>query len=221
MEMVKSSMRVLSKEQQKFIINNCKKMDNFELAEAINRQWGTDYNNVDIGYKKKYIKKKLGVDTDCPKELNKSIIKKGHVPFNKGLKWDDYMSKENQAKCREILNYTKCGKETYNAQPIGTERLKLKDNGKKYWYVKTGRDKWEAKHRMIWEQANGPIPKDKMLLFLDGNPENLSLENLVLISKQEGLYLNRHDLINEEPELTKAGINLAKIDRLVRNKERK
>lgn len=48
------------------------------------------------------------------------------------------------------------------------------------------------------------------MLFLDGNKENICLENLALITKQERLIMNSMNLIYEDPELTKEGILIAR-----------
>lgn len=44
-----------------------------------------------------------------------------------------------------------------------------------------GTVKWESKHRLIWIAANGEIPSDKKINFIDGDNQNLTLENLQLV----------------------------------------
>jgi hypothetical protein len=39
------------------------------------------------------------------------------------------------------------------------------------------------KHRYIWEEANGPIPADMVLKFLDGDRTNCTLENITAIPR--------------------------------------
>ena len=48
------------------------------------------------------------------------------------------------------------------------------------------------KHILIWEEANGPVPKTHSVLFLDQDKENFSLDNLKLVSKAEVLFFNQH-----------------------------
>ncbi len=40
---------------------------------------------------------------------------------------------------------------------------------------------WECKHRVIWRAANGEIPSDKKVIFIDGDKTNIILENLQLV----------------------------------------
>ena len=81
-------------------------------------------------------------------------------------------------------------------------------------YVKTkiaDPNVWEFKHKLIWAEAHGPIPENHCLIFADGNKLNLSIDNLLLVSKAELLVLNRKKLISENSELTKTGLNVVKV----------
>ena len=42
-------------------------------------------------------------------------------------------------------------------------------------------DNWKFKHILIWEQNHGEVPKDHMVVFLDGDKENFSIENLACV----------------------------------------
>lgn len=61
------------------------------------------------------------------------------------------------------------------------------------------------------EEANGPTPEGYNIMFLDSDQQNLSLENLALVSDYELLVLNRKKLISSDPELTETGINISRI----------
>ena len=37
---------------------------------------------------------------------------------------------------------------------------------------------FKAKHRLLWEQHYGPIPEGVNIVFIDGNPDNITIENL-------------------------------------------
>ena len=50
-----------------------------------------------------------------------------------------------------------------------------------------------------------------MLLFLDGNHENTSLENLMLITRAELAQLNQRNLIRDDADLTKSGVLVARL----------
>jgi hypothetical protein len=43
--------------------------------------------------------------------------------------------------------------------------------------------KWWLKHVVVWEEANGPLPKGQALIFADGNRHNCDLDNLILVPR--------------------------------------
>lgn len=102
----------------------------------------------------------------------------GHAPANKGK----MMSPELYAKCAPTM--FKKGNTPKNHREVGSERVG-KDG---YLWVKVAEpNKWKAKHRVIWEAANGPVKKGYNVQFKDGNPKNITLENLYLISRAQQL----------------------------------
>lgn len=80
-----------------------------------------------------------------------------------------------------------------------------------YQYIKTEDGKWILLHHYVWEQVHGPIPPGCKVTFLDGNIQNVSLENLALVSNAEQMILVRDNLRFSDPQLTQAGILVAKI----------
>lgn len=105
-------------------------------------------------------------------------FRKGHVPPNKGKK----MPAEVYARCAPTM--FKKGNVTHNYKPVGSERVNVDG----YVEVKVADPgKWRLKHRVIWEEAHGPIPRGHNVQFRDGNSQNLSLDNLYLISRSEQL----------------------------------
>ena len=95
-----------------------------------------------------------------------------------------------------------------NQVPIGTESITKGG----YIKVKVGEpNKWELKQRYIYEQHHGEIPNNCNVIFADKNIRNFDINNLVLVSKAEMLILNNHKLIVEDKELTKVGVNIAKV----------
>lgn len=123
-----------------------------------------------------------------------------------GLKWDEYMSKEGQEQSRK----TQFKKDNipWATRPVGSERIDLDG----YVYIKVAEpNKWELKHRVLWEKENGSIPKGYNLIFADGNKLNLDLDNLILVSNSELLIMNRRNLYKREKELTKTGSVIAKV----------
>ena len=57
-------------------------------------------------------------------------------------------------------------------------------------------NKWDCVHRIVWREAYGDIPKGCIVVFRDGNKQNLSLDNLACISRSVSMQLNRYHLQN-------------------------
>jgi hypothetical protein len=110
----------------------------------------------------------------------------------------------------------KPGHISWHTSPSGTERITK--NG--YVAVKVGRQ-WIHKHCIIWENAHGPISKGYAILYADSNKLNCVLDNLLLVSYAERAVMNSHDLISSDPELTKTGLQVAKLKLLVGKRVRK
>lgn len=109
----------------------------------------------------------------------------GQVPWNAGLKgW--------QAGGRSRETQFKPGVKPSNTwRPIGAERTskdgilyrKVADTGIK-------RDDWKAVHVLLWEERNGPLPDGHIVIFRDGNRENLEPENLMALTRAENMRRN-------------------------------
>jgi hypothetical protein len=69
---------------------------------------------------------------------------------------------------------------------------------------------WRQKHLIIWEAANGPIPKGHLVIFADRNKTNFDIENLLLVSKREFYYMAKHGLLVNSAEFTRINHVLAK-----------
>jgi len=64
------------------------------------------------------------------------------------------------------------------------EQCFQKLGGDGFLYVrKPGSRKWQLKHLVVWEEANGRLPRGQALIFADGNRINCDLENLVLVPR--------------------------------------
>lgn len=131
-------------------------------------------------------------------------FKKGHVPYNKG--------KHCPSVGRMAETQFKKGGLPPNTKPVGYERI-TKDG---YVEVKIkmrpnyNNDNFKLKHRLVWEEVHGKIPKGYKIIFLDGNKQNCSIENLAIVSAKEEIELMRRGLFSKEAELTKTGVLIAK-----------
>ena len=68
---------------------------------------------------------------------------------------------------------------------------------------------WEFLHLLVWQEANGPIPPDHNIIFLDNNKKNCSLENLYCIPKDE--YGALQTLRSDNPEITLTAATVVKL----------
>jgi len=123
-------------------------------------------------------------------------FQKGHQPANKGAKgWKaGGRSAETQFKPGH-----RGGKAADLYQPIGTERI-TRDG---YVQRKVNDDlplqrRWKLVHRILWEEHHGPIPKGHVVVFKNGNKQDLRIENLELITQAENMRRNTiHNLPQE------------------------
>jgi len=82
----------------------------------------------------------------------------------------------------------KKGRLPHNHKHVGHERI----NRDGYVEVKTAEPRtFELKHRLVWKEKNGSIPKGMIIWFIDGDRTNCKIENLELISRQEQVLRNK------------------------------
>lgn len=106
------------------------------------------------------------------------------------------------------------GKRHPKYRPIGSERIG-KDG---HIFVKVDDRKWMPKHRHLWEQEHGPVPKNHVVIFANGNKRDFRLDNLILVSRAQLAVINKNKLIFDNPELTKTGVIIS--DLIMKTNER-
>lgn len=131
-------------------------------------------------------------------------FKKGH-PSTKGIK----MSAEQYRKCAKTM--FKKGNRPQTAVPVGTivtTTVKAGNGNEQYYKKKIAEpNRWKLLHRLVWEEHNGPIPKNHVITFLDGNWQNCDISNLMCISRGANCRANQDGLRFEgNPELTRSGL---------------
>ncbi|EKN67862.1 HNH endonuclease signature motif containing protein [Schinkia azotoformans] len=184
---------LFTKEQKAFIKENVRGLSNRKLTDLVNQKYGL---SITVKQMKTW-KNNHGLSSGLKGS-------EGMDPPNKGTK-GLYNVGGNRTSFKK-------GQKPLNYKPVGTERIdrdgyvliKVSDEGP--W-----NKRWRLKHNVIWEEANGPIPKGHCLLFLDGNKQNVSLENLQLITRSQLARLNQNHLISNDAELTKTGLIIANI----------
>lgn len=143
---------------------------------------------ADLGRSKKAVglkARKMGI-RKLPEAKSAGQFHKGMTPWNAGKKGWQAGGRSNQTQFR-------AGHKPHTWRPIGSERIdkdghlvrKVTDSGDKS-------ADWRKVHHLIWEAHNGSIPDDMVLAFRDGNPENLCLDNLELLTRSQVMRRNSY-----------------------------
>lgn len=177
--------------EEQFIRSNIQGVGNQELVDMVNDKFGLSITRQQIANWKGQRKLSSG--------LTGRFIK-GRIPVNKGTKGMFNVGGNKTS--------FKKGNQPANYKPVGAERIdrdgyiwiKVRDDGDK---------KWRPKHHVVWESANGPVPKKHVLIFLDGNKSNVNLDNLKLISNKQLLILNQNSWKFSDKDLIETGLLLA------------
>lgn len=119
-----------------------------------------------------------------------------------------------QLKLKGMQNKTRFAKGNIKTQcPIGTVRksrnkttyIKVLDS--KYSYAKGYREPWWIPiQKKVYQDKYGKVPKGKMVIFLDGNSENLSIENLYMIDRKISAILAKNGWYSQNAEQTLTAI---------------
>lgn len=186
--------KLTTTEQDEWIKANAHGKSGIELQAMIKEQFGIELTLEQI----KSYKNRKKINTG----LTGRFVK-GQVSHNKGKK----MSPEVYEKCKHTM--FKKGHRPHTWKPVGSERVSVDG----YIEVKVKEPRtWKLKHRVVYEQHHGKIPKGMNIVFADGNSLNVDVENLLLVSDSELARLNQNKLIyKDNPEATKVGLTIAKL----------
>lgn len=176
-------------EHRKFIEKNCKGITTEELAILFNERFKVNItrNQIRAYLKNNKLKNGLG-----------GQFKKGHIPVNKGTKGMMKPNKTSFVKGHIPGNYRSVGSERINKE--GYIEIKICDP-----------NKWALKHNFIYEKEVGKVPKGHALFFLDQNRENVSIDNLTLITRQELAFLNKELKVSDNKDINETKILMARI----------
>lgn len=180
-------------EQTQFLKENVEGRLSSELAEMINKKFGTNVSVTQVQSKKSNMGFRSGINAQ---------FKKGHLAHNLGKR----MSPEQY----EIAKRTmfKKGNRPKNVRPVGSERINV------YGYVEikvAEPNVWKLKHKVLYEEHYGVLPRGWKVVFLDGDKTNITIENLEAVTEAEMLILNRYKMLYPNQELTKSSIANARL----------
>jgi len=139
---------------------------------------------------------------------------KGHVPANKGLRRPGY------APGRMASTQFKKGNKPHTYRyKVGDTRINTDGYiDRKIREDLVGSSNWRALHRIIWEDAHGPVPPGHIVVFRDGNKLNCVLKNLELITLADNL--RRNSIWKKLPkELASIVMLRAKIQRQINKRD--
>lgn len=157
---------------KKYVSGHCYR----EIQKAFVKEFGWE---ITLGQIKSYITNH-GLNTG-----RNGCFEKGHVPHNKGKK--GYCAPG----CKKT--WFQKGNMPDNHRKVGSERV----NKDGYIEVKVEEPNvWRLKHRVVWENVHGEVPKDCIVIFRDGNKENTDISNLRMIKRSTNAVLN-HTGLNE------------------------
>ena len=200
-----------SNKEDEWLTKNVKGITLKELTNRYNKKFNMNLSESAIANHKNKLNLHSGITG--------GQFPKGNIPLNKGKTWDEYMPKKSQEKSRKTT--FKKGNVPPNRREIGDERVD-KDG---YVSVKVQNGKlkknWILKHRYIYESMYGNIPTGYKIIFADGNKRNFDPNNLVLVSNVEELVMNRNKLFKEDTNLTKVGVNIARVINKVNKRKEK
>ncbi|HEM9585166.1 TPA: HNH endonuclease [Streptococcus agalactiae] len=182
--------KLLTEQQHDYLISIQKGRFSYEVAELMNKKFNLNLTQRQIKTYRRNHRLNSGLN---------GYFNKGHKPYNKGKKYPGRVNSGSFKKGVKPPNYVEIGTIRYTGD--GYPRRKIKDP-----------NVWEYCHRAEWEKHRGKIPDGYAVSFLDGDKTNWDISNLALLSKNELARMNQNDLFSSNPELTKAGIGIVKIN---------
>lgn len=190
--------KLLTKEQHDYLVSIQKNKTSRDVANEMNQKFGLSLTEKQI---KSYRRNN---------NLNSGLtgrFEKGRVPYNKGKKLPNMPPNSGQFKKGNMPpNYVPVG--TINYTTDGYPKEKIGEP-----------NKWVLKHRKVWEEHHGPIPKGYSVCFLDRDKNNYDISNLILLSNEELARMNQNNYFSSDPELTKLGAGITKLSRKIKQQE--
>lgn len=204
-----------TQEQKDYLYNISEGRYSDEIARLINEKFNLNLKAVQI----KKLKTRLGIRSNVTKGNPKMFTEEQRSFIEKNVKDlpneelailvnDKFNLKITTQQIKTYKKNNKLSSGLKKFQAVGAVRLT------KVGYIEVkiaDPNVWKKMHHLIWEKAHGPIPKSHVLIFLDSNKKNYSLNNLKLITLAELIRMNDKKLFFEDAELTEIGINIVRV----------
>ena len=184
------------KEQQDFLRDNAPSMSRKELTDTFNLKFSTDKSVRAI---KSYCNAR-GFNSS-----NDGRFKNGNRSWQTGLNAEDFKSHYSE---ESFSKMTRNMIEANKTRKIGDTVVK---SGIPHIVISTDysipfEQRIVAKRRYVWEKAHGEIPKDHMVLNLDGDPFNCDLSNLACVPTKYRPQLNKNGWLGKSKDITLTAI---------------
>jgi len=154
-------------------------------------------------------------------------FRKGQAPVNKGRPQAEWMPEESRRRC--AATQFKAGRppqESRNYRPIGS--LRVSKEG--YLERKVTDDhpvparRWVGVHRLVWEQAHGPVPPGHAVVFKPGRrttvEAEITLDRLECIPRAELMRRNSYHT-HLPPDVARLVQLRGALNRMINNRLRK
>jgi len=215
-----------------WVLENAGKYNSYEqLASDFNSEFDT---NKSVNAVQQFVTKKLGVYLITDKKLSHFSRKEEQWLRDNYAKYDTYKELvgdlnrvfctdreitsvrekcSKQLKLRGIGSSTSYGRKEREQCLIGT--IRVVENGATYIKVTDSAGTYQSGYRepywlpiqkKIWIDNYGEVPDGKMVIFLDGNKENLDIKNLYCIDRKTSAILASFGWYSENSEITLTAI---------------
>lgn len=222
---------IYTKEQERWILEHAENSNAEQLKNAFNEKFNTSVTYNGMIQKRQ----RMGIDKGKPQRnytqeeehflrvnRNKMPMKELHRKFcerfssigyyalkakvqRMGLLVDDVQKFNNVAERSRVPIGSEHKYAGYTMIKVDDKATGTKKDRRSY------KENWRPKHVWVWEQHHGKLPPKHQVIFLDGNHENFSPENLMAIPLQYVMMMNRNGWIKGNPELTKTAIKLCEL----------
>ena len=162
------------------------------------------------------------IKDNCVGKYNQELADMFNKKFNKNVTARQIKDCKSLHKWRSGIDckFKKGKEEVINPpKPLYSEMISY-DGKRKITYIKTGKNKWEKKHLFLYKKYHGSIPKNCNVIFLDGDRDNFSKDNLVCIPRQQHRIMAGNNLYFNDKQLNETSIIIAKLLEKAKEKER-
>ena len=204
---------IYTEEEKKFVKNNITNYFLPELVKVFNKRFNTNITMIQLKNLKHNMKLKSGLPTThFGNTYNKGKKRTEEQRTRMSLSAKKRVTKEFREKMSMMRRNAskKIGYRTINNQ--GYIFIKVKNEA-------CEKDNYVSEARYVYEKYYGKIPKGYWVYHLDGNVSNNNIDNLIALERSIVASLNITGLKSTNKELTKLGIDILKINRII--KERK